>query len=301
VDAFVAASQESQESPVILARPVILEPPGDGTSIDMVEACRGFAERWPGCTFAFDEKAGGQQLLQRPEREFPECRHIPFPQDPRPLCDASMRFAELVAARKLRHPDHPQLTDHVLAASARFVGERWRFARPKGRHRWTDGLTAASIAVSLVGRVEEVTPFVWTIVPEDEDDWPGAGVGVILRPDIARLDRNDPCHCGSGKKFKRCHSADREAAKPAPPPYRPRSDRTAQVAWARALVRGYGSKAPIRPIVKLTEDGSSGVFNLGRGMRLVIWRAHTAPTIASDLRSRLLPRSIGLPTLLLAV
>ena len=161
---------------------MILEPPGDGTSIDMVEACRGFAERWPGCTFAFDEKAGGQQLLQRPEREFPECRHIPFPQDPRPLCDASMRFAELVAARKLRHPDHPQLTDHVLAASARFVGERWRFARPKGRHRWTDGLTAASIAVSLVGRVEEVTPFVWTIVPEDEDDWPGAGVGVICVP-----------------------------------------------------------------------------------------------------------------------
>lgn len=158
--------------------PVILEPPGDGSSIDiedMVAACRGFAETWPGCYFAFDSQAGGQQLLQRLEREIPESTHILFPQDPRRLCDASMGFAELVSARQLRHPDHPQLNDHVLAAAARFVGERWRFVRPRGKHRWIDGLTAASIATSLVGAVEKVTPFVWTIVPENDHDWPGRG------------------------------------------------------------------------------------------------------------------------------
>lgn len=63
-------------------------------------------------------------------------------------------FAELVFTRQSRHPDHPQLSAHVLAASARFVGERWRFARPAGKHRWIDGLTAAMIAVHLATGVE---------------------------------------------------------------------------------------------------------------------------------------------------
>jgi hypothetical protein len=106
------------------------------------------------CTFAFDQKAGGQQLLQRLEREFSASDHIAFSQNPALLCDASMGFAELVSTRPLRHPDHPQLNAHVLAASARFVGERWRFARPVGKHRWIDGLTAAMIAVAHTGMVE---------------------------------------------------------------------------------------------------------------------------------------------------
>lgn len=27
------------------------------------------------------------------------------------------------------------------------------------------------------------------------------------RRDTPKLGRNDPCHCGSGKKFKKCHGA----------------------------------------------------------------------------------------------
>ncbi len=27
-------------------------------------------------------------------------------------------------------------------------------------------------------------------------------------PDGSKLGRNDPCWCGSGKKFKRCHGAE---------------------------------------------------------------------------------------------
>jgi len=30
------------------------------------------------------------------------------------------------------------------------------------------------------------------------------------RRDAPKLGRNDPCHCGSGKKFKRCHGASAE-------------------------------------------------------------------------------------------
>jgi phage terminase large subunit-like protein len=154
--AFVPAWRANDET-IILARPVILRPPGDGTSIDvedMVYACKEYAERWPGCAFAFDEQAGGMQLLQRLDREIPTSEHIAYPQQPQKLCGASMNFAELVSTRKLCHPDHSELTDHVLAAAARFVGERWRFVRPKGKHKWIDGLTAAMIAVDIVTSVE---------------------------------------------------------------------------------------------------------------------------------------------------
>jgi len=30
-----------------------------------------------------------------------------------------------------------------------------------------------------------------------------------------KLGRNDPCHCGSGKKYKKCHAAADDAAKSA--------------------------------------------------------------------------------------
>ncbi len=28
------------------------------------------------------------------------------------------------------------------------------------------------------------------------------------RRETAKIGRNDPCHCGSGKKFKKCHGAE---------------------------------------------------------------------------------------------
>jgi len=29
----------------------------------------------------------------------------------------------------------------------------------------------------------------------------------IVKADHEKIGRNDPCHCGSGKKFKYCHGA----------------------------------------------------------------------------------------------
>jgi len=154
--AFVAAWR-NPEGLIILDDPVILEPPGDGTSIDvedMVAVCQEFAERYPGCAFAFDEQYGGQQLLQRLEREIPQSEHIAYPQIPTRLCGAAMGFAELVSTRKLRHPDHPGLTDHVLAAAARFVGERWRFVKARGSGKWIDACVAAAIAAELADEAQ---------------------------------------------------------------------------------------------------------------------------------------------------
>jgi phage terminase large subunit-like protein len=152
--AFIAAWRETPESPIILGRPAILAPPGDGGSIaveDMVEACLSFAERYPACSYCFDPKAGGEQLLQRLEGELSgEHELIEFPQMTGKLCGASMRFAELVGAGMIRHPDDPDFTAHVLAASARFIGERWRFARPRGQRKPIDALTAAMTAVDYL-------------------------------------------------------------------------------------------------------------------------------------------------------
>lgn len=156
--AFVAA-WESPDGLMLLDDPVILEPPGDGTSIDvedMMLALHEYADRYPGCAFAFDEQFGGQQLLQRLQREIPTSRHLAYPQNPSKMAAASMGFAELVATRKLRHPAHPGLTDHVLAAAARFIGDqRWRFVKPKGkRFMWIDAAVAAAMACDLAGNVE---------------------------------------------------------------------------------------------------------------------------------------------------
>jgi len=152
--AFVPAWRETPDAPIILGRPIILAPPGDGGAInveDQVEACLSFAERYPDCTFSFDPKAGGEQLLQRLEHELPDTHEfVVFPQMTGRLCGASMRFAELVAAGMIRHPADEEFTAHVLAASAKFIGERWRFARPRGARKPIDALTAAMTAVDCL-------------------------------------------------------------------------------------------------------------------------------------------------------
>jgi preprotein translocase subunit SecA len=36
---------------------------------------------------------------------------------------------------------------------------------------------------------------------------PGGGAAAAGAGGAPKLGRNDPCYCGSGKKFKRCHGA----------------------------------------------------------------------------------------------
>ena len=39
-----------------------------------------------------------------------------------------------------------------------------------------------------------------------------------VRRNVPKIGRNDPCYCGSGKKYKKCHLPEDEAAGIAPPP-----------------------------------------------------------------------------------
>src|SRR5260370_42496407 len=47
---------------------------------------------------------------------------------------------------------------------------------------------------------------------------------------LAKLGRNEPCSCGSGKKYKKCHLVGDEAAA-APPPTAPTAQELAAAAW----------------------------------------------------------------------
>ena len=50
------------------------------------------------------------------------------------------------------------------------------------------------------------------------------------------LGRNDPCHCGSGKKYKQCHLAEDEAKQ--------RAERTKAAGEAPAPAEGSAAPAP---------------------------------------------------------
>ena len=43
----------------------------------------------------------------------------------------------------------------------------------------------------------------------------GAGTGLLELGGPMKIGRNDPCHCGSGQKYKKCHLAKDDAAKSA--------------------------------------------------------------------------------------
>lgn len=71
---------------------------------------------------------------------------------------------------------------------------------------------------------------------EDEKSAAGAPRQVVKKP---RPGRNEPCHCGSGKKYKKCHLQEDEAED-----RRARqTDEAARVAEARAAAAGSADAA----------------------------------------------------------
>jgi phage terminase large subunit-like protein len=133
--------------------PVILKPPQDGSSLDAEDiftACQAFAERWPGCTFAADPEAGGEQLMQRLDRELRGVSLITHSQKSGPMCHASQLLAESIASGEIEHPDDPELNRHVLAAAAKFVGASWRLVKPARKKLPIDGAIALAMAVRVL-------------------------------------------------------------------------------------------------------------------------------------------------------
>ena len=74
-------------------------------------------------------------------------------------------------------------------------------ARPGGEAAIQDAMTGRDAIVMAEGGEE---------APEMESEERRGGVAVVeqrVLSDDQKVGRNDPCPCGSGKKYKRCHGA----------------------------------------------------------------------------------------------
>ena len=92
-------------------------------------------------------------------------------------------------------PDaHPRAACRVAAA-----------ATARGTHSRSATATAARAGTAVLGGVPEAArPANVQLQHGDEPVATGRGTA---RRNAQKVGRNDPCWCGSGKKFKRCHGA----------------------------------------------------------------------------------------------
>jgi hypothetical protein len=74
------------------------------------------------------------------------------------VLEACQGFADLVAARRLIHPDDPMVTAHVQGTSKLPSGDRWRFARRGVAH--VDAAYAAAGAVHVARTMPSPPPYV---------------------------------------------------------------------------------------------------------------------------------------------
>jgi phage terminase large subunit-like protein len=69
---------------------------------------------------------------------------------PGPLTMMAQQLSDAIAAGRIVHPDDQELNRHVLAASAKPVGEKWRFAKPRRKQAPIDALIALAMAHSAL-------------------------------------------------------------------------------------------------------------------------------------------------------
>ena len=134
-----------------VGKPTILVPPGDGSSlsVDVIfEACAAMASQWPEATFVADPLAGGEFLAQRLDAELDQARIVTYSQGNNPMSRASQGLAEMVASRRLKHPDDAGLNAHILACGVRQIGEGWRLTKQPGSKAPIDAAVALAMALA---------------------------------------------------------------------------------------------------------------------------------------------------------
>ncbi len=137
--------------------PTILVPPRDGTSLDaedIWDVIEDMAERWPGMMVVIDPEADGEQLAQRIHREL-DVEVITHSQKPSPMALAAQRLSAAIGSHRLHQPDHHGLTQHVLAAAAKPVGEGWRLVKSRRSKKPIDAAVALAMAVSIATAPDE--------------------------------------------------------------------------------------------------------------------------------------------------
>ncbi len=149
--AIVPVWQESQESQIIVHPPAIIVPPDEGATTfkTILAAIEKFGAKWSDMTVVIDPNAGGEILADRIENDlgFDVVIHS---QQPQPMAMAAERLVSAIGEGQLVHPDDPELNRHILSATAKTVGESWRFDKSKKRNVPNDGAIALAMAVSQV-------------------------------------------------------------------------------------------------------------------------------------------------------
>lgn len=136
----------------IVGEPVIVVPPRDGTATPFERIWEPIEEinsRYSEVTFVLDPEAGGEQLAQHIESELGIEPAI-HSQKTTPMQLAAQRLSEAISERRIEHPDDPTLNAHVLAASAKQEGERWKFVKGKRKRAPIDGVIALAMAHSTL-------------------------------------------------------------------------------------------------------------------------------------------------------
>jgi phage terminase large subunit-like protein len=151
--AVVAVWKPEPDAPARVDVVDVIVPPQDGTATPEDRIWEAFEEapdRWPDCTFVIDPKLGGDIFAERLEREYPNATVAVFDQMPGPLTMMAQQLSDAIAAGRIVHPDDQELNRHVLAASAKPVGEKWRFAKPRRKQAPIDALIALAMAHSAL-------------------------------------------------------------------------------------------------------------------------------------------------------
>jgi phage terminase large subunit-like protein len=171
--AIVPVWDAGEEEPYTVDPPTIITPPQDGTATPedkILEPLAALHQDFVEATFVLDPEAGGWQLAQRLEQL--GYRVAVHSQKPTPMALAAQRLTTAIAKGQgpngLRHPNHPELNRHVLAAGAKPVGEGFKFVKPRRKRRPIDGVVALAMALStaVAERQAEPAPIptieVWT-------------------------------------------------------------------------------------------------------------------------------------------
>lgn len=147
--AIVPLRVEKEE--IYLDEPVIVIPPQDGTATDIEtikDVLRGMDERWSEITAVLDPEAGGELLSQWIQSEL-GWNVVTHSQKHTPMALAAQRLSEVISSKHLHQPGDPDLTQHVLAAAAKTVGEGWKIVKPKRSGAKVDGAVALAMGVSV--------------------------------------------------------------------------------------------------------------------------------------------------------
>jgi hypothetical protein len=116
-----------------------------------------------------------------------------------------------------------------------------------------------------------------------------------------KIGRNDPCHCGSGVKYKKCHlDSDHEAAKPPPPPELDLADSQVRAAlWRMDQLQAELAERDLLPDAAVLDEISAEVPGgiqtpAGEWPSAVVdlWEKFTVRRVP-ELLQALLPQSAG--------